>query len=300
MAKQVLIYERAVPVSAQRHGKWSVKTGVDYSFAREVNSLPLLAIEFPNAASEYAIVFAGTAEAVLPAVILGLRDSENLYLGADGTWQGRYVPAFVRRYPFVFSGSEDGKTFTLCVDESFSGCNQEGRGEKLFDSEGQRTQYLETMLAFLKEYQVRFIRTQAFCRKLKELDLLEPMRAQITLKTGQRMGLEGFMAVSRERLKKLTGDQLASLAKTDELELLYLHMQSMRNFQAMLERVAPGQTTSPADTAPERSDLPAAGEGEGKKAETKGPTTEKTAGKGKSGKSGPEPAPAGRRSSAVH
>jgi hypothetical protein len=70
------------------------------------------------------------------------------------------------------------------------------------------------------------------------------MRAQITLNTGQRLALEGFMAVSRERMKKLPGETLAALAKTDELELLYMHVQSMRNFRAMLERVAPGQTTT--------------------------------------------------------
>ena len=59
MTTQLLIYERAVPVNSGRHVDLSVKAGDDYSFARQVNSLPLLAVEFPRAASEYAIVFAG-------------------------------------------------------------------------------------------------------------------------------------------------------------------------------------------------------------------------------------------------
>jgi len=255
MTKQLLIYERAVPVSMQRHKEWSVKTGANYKFAGEVNSMPLMAVEFPNAAAEYAVVFAGTKDAVMPAIILGVRDKENLYLKDDGGWEARYVPAFVRRYPFVFSGSEDGKTFTLCIDESFSGCNQEGRGERLFDAEGEQSQYLGSILAFLKDYQAHFQRTQAFCKRIKDLDLLEPMRAQITLNSGEQMALEGFMAVNRERLKKLTGDQLADLARTDELELLYLHLASMRNFRAMVERVAPGAV--PQDTAADSAAAPA-------------------------------------------
>jgi hypothetical protein len=44
------------------------------------------------------------------------------------------------------------------------------------------------------------------------------------------------MAVDREKLKALPGDKLAELARTGELELIYVHLQSMRNFGAMLAR----------------------------------------------------------------
>lgn len=59
------------------------------------------------------------------------------------------MPAFLRRYPFVFSSNDDASTFTLCIDEEFDGLNQDGRGERLFDSEGERTQYLQNVLGFL-------------------------------------------------------------------------------------------------------------------------------------------------------
>src|SRR5215510_423732 len=62
MATQLLIYETAVPVSAARHRDASVEVGADYAFARSVNSVPLMAVEFPHAAPEYAIVFAGAGE----------------------------------------------------------------------------------------------------------------------------------------------------------------------------------------------------------------------------------------------
>jgi len=238
MSTQLLIYERAVPLSSQRHKEWSVKTGADYAFARQVNSVPLVAVEFPHAAAEYSIVFAGKDEAMMPITILGMRDNENLYLNEANGWDAKYIPAFIRRYPFVFSSSEDQSTFTLCIDEEFAGCNQEGRGEHLFDSDGNRTQYLENVLRFVNDYQGQFRRTQLFCKKLQELDLLEPMQAQFTLGTGQPLRLAGFMAVNRERLKNLPEDQITALFKTDELELIYLHLQSMKNFNAMVERTA--------------------------------------------------------------
>jgi hypothetical protein len=237
MTAQLLIYESAVPVTAQRHGNWSLEPGNDFGFSRRVNSVPLMAVEFPSAAAEYAIVFSGTKDAVIPAVILGMRSDENLYVTKEGGWQAKYVPAFLRRYPFVFSTSQDGKTFTLCIDESFPRFNQAGRGERLFGDDQKPTPYVERVLKFLEQYQIEFRRTQAFCKKLLELDLLEPMRAQANLGSGEKLSLVGFMAVNRDKVKALPADKLAELAKTDELELLYLHLHSMRNFVAMGERV---------------------------------------------------------------
>jgi hypothetical protein len=97
---------------------------------------------------------------------------------------------------------------------------------------------VENVLKFLQQYQVEFQRTQAFSKKLKELNLLEPMRAQINLESGERMFLTGFSAVDRARLKTLSADALAGLVKSDELELIYAHLSSMRNFQGMRDRLA--------------------------------------------------------------
>lgn len=247
MTTQQLFYEHPTAVSQTRHGTASVKVSRDFSFARQTNTVPLTAVEFPSAAAEYAIVFAGTEEALMPAVILGLRQKENLYVDGDGSWQGRYVPAFARRYPFVFSSADDGQTFTLCIDEGYPGFNQEGRGERLFDDKGERTGYLERVVNFLKEYQLQFQRTRAFCDRLKELDLLEPVRADFALESGERASLAGFMVINRGRLKALDGDRLAELARTDALELAYLQMHSLHNLKRMRELLG----SSAAATAPD-------------------------------------------------
>ena len=233
---QLLIYETAVPVSSTRHATASVEVGNNFEFSKNVNSVPLMAVEFGFAAPEYAIIFAGADQNIMPAVILGMRDKQNVYLDNGNAWKAQYVPAFVRRYPFVFSSSSDGKTLTLCIDEAFSGFNKEGRGQALFN-EGKPSGFTDNVLKFVQEYQRQFDRTKAFCQKLKELDLLEPMQAQVSLKTGEKAALTGFMAVNRAKLKALAGEKLAELAKTDELELLYLHLYSMRNFEKVRERM---------------------------------------------------------------
>lgn len=249
MTTQLLIYETVVPVSSGRHGKASVEAGRNFAFSRKVNSVPLTAVEFPLAAPEYAIVFAQNGDEVVPVVILGARQNENLYVGEDDAWQTKYVPAFIRRYPFVFSAGDDGKSVTLCIDEAFQGLNYQGRGQALFAEDGKPTPYVDNVLKFLQEYRAQFLRTQAFCKKLKDLGLLEAMQAKFTLASGEKMSLNGFQAVERERLKKLAPEKLSELASTDELELIYLHLQSMRNFTEVKDRLLAAQAQRPAEAA---------------------------------------------------
>jgi hypothetical protein len=270
MSKQLMIYERGTPISSDRHRDWSLVTGDDYKFARAVNSVPLIAAEFVATAVKDTIVFAGSETDVVPTVILGMRDGENASVSTDGRWIGGYIPAFLRRYPFVFAKSDDGKTFTLCIDEEFEGFNKDGRGERLFDVDGKRTKYLESMLRFVSEYQSLFERTNLFCRRLKKNDLLEPASARFRLPGGEEASLGGFMTINRDKLKALSGDVLAEMARTDELEMCYVHLQSLNNLTPMAQRIAEaasGETApppvkltaeaAPAETAPREA---AAGE----------------------------------------
>jgi hypothetical protein len=236
MTTQLLIYKSAVPINRTTHHDCFVEVGPNYGFTAEVNSVPLMAVEFPQAAGEYAIVFGGSDTDVTPVAILGVRSNENLFLGEGGSWEAKYIPAFVRRYPFVFSHAE--AQFVLCVDEEFPGCNREGRGERLFAEDGTTSPYIDGILKFLQDYQTHFLATQRFCNRIRDLGLLDPMHAQVTPIDGQPLSLGGFMAVNRDRLKALPGETLAELAKTDELELIYMHLNSMRNFERLRDRLA--------------------------------------------------------------
>lgn len=231
----MLFYQEAVPVSRERHSGCSVEA-VGYGFCRGVNSVPLTAAEFPVASLEYPIVFAVDGDAVHPVAVLGLRGDENLVVSDGGSWLGRYIPAFVRRYPFVFTASADGSRFVLCVDEASPGFRRDGRGERLFADDGAPAPYVTRVLRFLQDYQAQFLRTRAFGRGLQELGLLAPMQAVVPFAHG-RIALGGFSVVSREILRSLSGQQLGELARADELQLVYLHLQSLRNFESLRERL---------------------------------------------------------------
>lgn len=236
--KQLLIYDDVVPVTRQAHGNHALKRDSTYEFARQTNAVPLVLAEFPQVSQDYAIVFTETAEGVMPAVVLGARNDENAYIKADGTWDAPYVPAFVRRYPFVFAMDEKGETFTLMVDPGYAGLNTEGKGERLFDADGAQTAFLDSTLAFLKEYQALFQRTRAFGMRLNELNLLDPVEARLPLPQDPQRRLTGFKIVNRDKLKALGADIVSQMLKSDELELIFLHLFSLRNLGRLQEKMA--------------------------------------------------------------
>ena len=250
MSKQLLIYENAVPISVNDHRDISIRTGQDWTFAQSLNSIPLVVAEFENAGAEMPIVFAGEGDELTPVGLTGLQAGENLFVNAEGGWLGRYVPAFLRRYPFVFAATgENNETLTLCVDSGFEGVNSDGRGERLFDSEGNRTQYLEKMLQFASDYQAQHQLTRAFCKRLNDLQILEPAVATVTLPDGRQMSLRGFQRVNREKLAALDDAQVTELFRSDMLGLIYLHLASLSHMNRLLERMPPepGAETAPQD-----------------------------------------------------
>ncbi|MBU2885985.1 SapC family protein [Gilvimarinus agarilyticus] len=240
MAKQLMIYDDIQPVTSDKHRNYSVNL-TDHSFTSELTSIPLLATEIPLAAAEYPVIFSSPNEQGehTPLAVVGVERGENLMLNANNALEARYIPAFIRRYPFVFAGVENGEKLTLCLDAKSKALVADGsKGNRLFDDKGEQTEFLQNILKFLQDYQYRAEMTKVFCKQLKELDLLEPMQANIEFRTNedQNMSIKGFYTIKREKLKELTDEQALDLFKRDGLELIYAHLQSLDNLNHLVER----------------------------------------------------------------
>lgn len=236
--KQLLIYNDVVPVSRDRHAKYSYKPTGNYDFARQTNSVPLVAAEFAMAAMHYAIVFGQAADGIVPAAVLGVRDNENAFVTADYGWDAGYIPAFVRRHPFIFGSDKEAQMLTLMVDESCAGFNKSGKGEMLFDADGEQTAFVKNVMAFLGEYQGQTQATTVFTKTLSDLELLEPAEAHLPLPSDPERRLRGFLIVSRDKLKGLPAEKLAELHANGALELIYLHLFSLNNLSRLQEKMS--------------------------------------------------------------
>ncbi len=246
MSKQLLIYSNVTALNRRDHSELAYKPTDRFDFTREINAAPVMLGEIAVASTEFAIVFADAGEVPMPAALFGVNVNANLFVGPDGKWLANYLPAFLRRWPFVFSTDESGQTLTLCIDETAPGFNREGRGERLFDSDGVPTSFTNGMLGFLQEYQAQQVRTQDFAARLVALDLLQSVEARIALPGAEPRTLTGFKVVNREKLKALPAETLEQLFRSDELELIYLHLFSLRNMDRLREKALQALSDVPA------------------------------------------------------
>lgn len=233
MTSQLFFYEQITPLSVDRHKNWFIKPVQDYSFAKSTQAVPLMAVEFLGAAGDYPIVFVGDDSGIMPVALLGLQQAQNVYLSADGGWQGRYVPAFIRRYPFILSQADDQDKAFLCIDESFPGFNQNEEGVALISDDGSASEYTDEILKFLSQFQAEHQRTKIISQRLRELNLFEPKRAEAKLPHGQSKAIHGFYTIERSRLLTLSSEVLLDLVRSGVYEMICHHLASLRNFNTL-------------------------------------------------------------------
>jgi hypothetical protein len=233
---QTLYYEKPVLLNREQHRKRRIKASTGYGFARKANSLYLAGVEFNEACKEYAIVFTRLAGGIAPVAVLGLRNQENLYIDADNRWAAAYIPAFVRRYPFVLAELGNGQ-LGVAVDEAFPGVNDRD-GEPLFDDTGANTPFLQNALDFLQRFQAEHLRTQAFCRKLEEAGLFTEMSARADLVDGRTFTVAGLMVVDEKKLQELPDATVLAMFRSGELHLVAMHLLSLSNLNRLVQRIA--------------------------------------------------------------
>ena len=237
MSQAALFYQQLVPINAQRHALSCVDTRMGFAYARHAQAVMIAGSEFALISRDYPIVFIPDGDVDIPVALLGLRTEQNLFVNEIGEWVDAYIPAYVRRYPFILSGNPGDSQLTVCIDEACSGFGRD-KGERLFRDDGSQSPYLHGNILFLQQYQIDSERTRQVMRLLRNAGLLEPMEANVEIKGGKKLQVQGFLTVNRARLKALTGDTLAELHKTDALELIYLHLASLNTFNQLVDRFA--------------------------------------------------------------
>jgi len=237
---EVLFYERPVPLNRTQHKDLRLKGIPSLRFAAGVHSVPLTGVEFPAAARDLPILFAGSSmEEAGPMALLGLRQNENLFVDADGQWAANtYVPAFVRRYPFVLAekpAGEEGDDFTVFLDEAYEGFGSD-EGERLFQEDGTDSEMLKNAVNFLGEFQQHVGRTQWFMEQIRKHDLLEPRNIRLE-KDGKAINLNGLYVVSEEKLRKLDAKTAQEFLQEGVFGWIYAHLLSLSNIDRVAQRL---------------------------------------------------------------
>jgi hypothetical protein len=218
-----LFYQSPMPLDAKKHADLSLKKGFGFSFAKNVNAVPVNMIEMPQVCHHYPIAFSPD-ETGTPVAILGLRDNENLFVDQDGVWlKNTYIPAYVRRYPFIFSEIPDSDQLTLCIDNQ-PGVIDKNEERPFFDKEGAPTQLATDALEFCKSYHAAAQQTLAFAAELAKSGLLIEREAQINVEGNRRINFSGFRIIDEKKLAELDDSTFLDWRRKGWLPILYAHL----------------------------------------------------------------------------
>lgn len=227
-----LFYKNPTPLDANRHGNLSLKKNFGLSFTKGINAVPINLIEMPQICHTYPIAFSPDASAT-PVAILGLRDNENLYLNAKNEWLAdSYIPAYIRRYPFIFSEIPGNDQLTLCIDFDESTVEENGE-QKFFDAENKPSMLAQNALEFCKSYHAAARQTIEFSKALNDSGLLVTRQAEINTPAGRKINFSGFRIIDEKKLAELDDATFMTWRKNGWLPFIYAHLFSGAQWQRL-------------------------------------------------------------------
>jgi hypothetical protein len=228
-AQLPLFYNDLQPLSSQLHGDFRVRQLDAAPFLANQHAVPLTVEEFPLVQRRMPIVFASGDDPV-PLALMGLNEGVNVFMTPEGRLidQETYVPAYVRRYPYMLAKLRaDTDELSLCFDPSSESIGAFEDGEKLFE-DGQPSEITKAILQFAEQFEQAGQRTAAFVREIKEMGLLIDGEVAIQPDGAEQPFIyRGFQMVDEKKLTELRGDQLRKMSQSGMLALIYAHLFSL-------------------------------------------------------------------------
>lgn len=244
-----LLYSTLEPLSSSRHGDMHIRTIESAPGFATTHAIPATVDEFPLLARHYPIIFA-VGEMPVPLALMGLNEGVNAFMDENGrpVSDNLYIPAYVRRYPFLLARLRpDSDELSLCFDPTSGAVGKFEEGEPLFDEAGQPSQATKAILQFCEQFEAAGQRTSGFVQELQKSGLL--MDGEVAIQAegaSQPFVYRGFQMVDEEKLRNLRGDELRKFNQNGMLPLIYAHLFSLSQVREVFGRqVAQGKGPQP-------------------------------------------------------
>ncbi|TPW28477.1 SapC family protein [Martelella alba] len=234
-----LFYKSPQVLRFEDHKDLVLDTQPDFAFAATTNAIPLPPSEFVAAARCYPLVFAKTAGLPAAVAVTGLKQNQNLFVDASGAWlEGHYIPAYIRRYPFILIQSQDETQTVLGFEGSCQRIRPAGdlaKGLRLFNEDGTAGEATKPMMEFCSAYHQQSLLGNEFIKALQEHDLLVEKHVEMSFADKGRYRLDGLLVVDQERYRALPETVLFEWHKKGFTDAVVLHLASSQNWQHLLE-----------------------------------------------------------------
>jgi hypothetical protein len=233
-----LFYNALEPLNLEQHGKMNVRGITSMPELGRTHAVPLTVDEFALVQRHFPIVFS-VGDAPVPIALMGLNEGVNVFLDEDGrsTDPNLYIPAYLRRYPFLLAKLRpDSDELSLCYDPTSGAVGDFTDGEPLFDGD-QPSAATQAILQFCEQFEAAGLRTNAFVEDLQKSDLL--MDGEVAIQpegSEQPFVYRGFRMVDEEKVRNLRGDELRKMNQNGMLPLIFAHLFSLTQMRDVFAR----------------------------------------------------------------
>ena len=231
-----MFYKEPVPLQKEEHRSLKLGPFKDFQFAHETNSVQIVGIEFYEVAKEYPIVFVKLGNgSLVPCALRGLEDTQNRYLDKDNEWDARYVPSYVRRYPFILTEPDEKGVQTVFVDKA---CDrlQDKEGDAFFNEDGTEGAVLDSAKAFMLQHYGHSRMTLDFTDLLVKEELLTEMAAKFEVAGGKQFLFDHLFVINEQKLMQLPQKKVYDLFSKGWLGWVYAHLMSLSNMSMLVDR----------------------------------------------------------------
>lgn len=226
-----IFYTEPMPVAASLQPDWKIRPEHDFTFAARANTVPLTAPEFMMAARHFPIIFLGD---IVPTCVLGFQPNSNLFVDREGQWErGAYVPAYIRRYPFILLGQTGDETLRLGIDRAGRSSKPDARA--LFE-DGKETPIIKQAVEMGEQFHNAHMYTRDLSAALKAADVMEESTLQAEVEPGKMEPIASFKRVSEEKFRQLPEATILDWWKKGFMHAVYFHLQSMNNWEMLMLR----------------------------------------------------------------
>ncbi|MEO7787256.1 MAG: SapC family protein [Sphingomicrobium sp.] len=253
-----LLYNALEPINQQQHGDKKLVAMESAPHIAQAHAIPVTVDEFALLQRTYPIVFS-IGDNPVPLALMGLNEGVNTFLDDQGMLtEPVYLPAYLRRYPFLLAQLAEGSDeLSLCYDPT-SGVIADGPdGEPIFDGD-QPSARIKEILDFCEQFEAAGQRTGAFMGELVKSGLL--MDGEVAIQpegSEQPFVYRGFQMVDEEKLRDMRGDELRKMNQNGMLPLIFAHLFSLAQIRDVFGRqVAQGK--GPVGVDPARQDTASA------------------------------------------
>jgi hypothetical protein len=233
-----VFYSAVEPINLEQHGKMKVHGITSMPEMGRTHAVPLTVDEFTLVQRHYPIVFSVGGPPV-PIALMGLNEGVNVFLDENGRAldPNIYIPAYLRRYPFLLARLRpDTDELSLCFDPTSGAIGDFPDGEPLFDGE-EPSGATKAILEFCEQFEAAGLRTNAFIEDLVKSDLL--MDGEVAIQpegAEQPFVYRGFRMIDEEKVRNLRGDELRRMNQNGMLPLLFAHLFSLSQMRDVFAR----------------------------------------------------------------